>query len=77
VQATLAVWRGDEAVDALCISLFRELLTYMIEDPLSIIGPWPGDITICIKCGLPLVFNDEMKLRELNDDEIKLFGMFF
>jgi phosphate transport system protein len=32
VQATLAVWRGDEQVDALCTSLFRELLTYMMED---------------------------------------------
>ncbi|HEY2534508.1 MAG TPA: hypothetical protein VGJ20_42455 [Xanthobacteraceae bacterium] len=41
------------------------------------LGPWPGDITICIKCGHPMVLNDDMKLRELNDDEIKLFGMFF
>lgn len=32
----LAVWQGDEAVDALCTSLFRELLTYMAEDPRSI-----------------------------------------
>jgi phosphate transport system protein len=36
VQATLAVWRGDEEVDALCTSLFRELLTYMMEDPRNI-----------------------------------------
>lgn len=41
------------------------------------LGPSPGDITICIKCGHPMVFNDDMKPRELNDDEIKLFGMFF
>jgi phosphate transport system protein len=40
VQATLAVWRGDEEVDALCPSLFRELLTYMMEDP--------RNITICM-----------------------------
>jgi phosphate transport system protein len=36
VRATLAVWRGDEEVDALCTSLFRELLTYMMEDPRNI-----------------------------------------
>jgi phosphate transport system protein len=32
----LAVWNGDEAVDAMCTSLFRELLTYMMEDPRNI-----------------------------------------
>ena len=32
----LAVWNGDEEVDALCTSLFRELLTYMMEDPRNI-----------------------------------------
>jgi phosphate transport system protein len=36
VQAALAVWKGDEEVDALCTSLFRELLTYMMEDPRNI-----------------------------------------
>ena len=36
VKATLAVWRGDEEVDALCASVFRELLTYMMEDPRNI-----------------------------------------
>lgn len=36
VEATLAVWRGDEEVDALCKSLFRELVTYMMEDPRNI-----------------------------------------
>ncbi len=29
-------WNGDEEVDALCTSLFRELLTYMMEDPRNI-----------------------------------------
>ncbi len=29
----LEVWRGDEEVDALYNSIFRELLTYMMEDP--------------------------------------------
>lgn len=32
----LAVWQGDEEVDSLCTSLFREILTYMAEDPRSI-----------------------------------------
>jgi phosphate transport system protein len=32
----LAVWEGDEQIDAMCTSLFRELLTYMAEDPRSI-----------------------------------------
>ncbi len=29
----LAVWGGDEEIDAMCTSLFRELFTYMMEDP--------------------------------------------
>jgi phosphate transport system protein len=29
----LEVWRGDEELDALYNSIFRELLTYMMEDP--------------------------------------------
>lgn len=32
----LAVWRSDEEVDAVNNSLFRELLTYMMEDPRNI-----------------------------------------
>jgi phosphate transport system protein len=32
----MAVWRGDEAIDAVNNSLFRELLTYMMEDPRNI-----------------------------------------
>ena len=36
----LAVWNGDEEIDAMCTSLFRELLTYMMEDP--------RNITFCI-----------------------------
>jgi phosphate transport system protein len=36
----IAVWRGDEEIDAMCTSLFRELLTYMMEDP--------HNITFCI-----------------------------
>ena len=29
----LDVWRSDEDIDALYNSIFRELLTYMMEDP--------------------------------------------
>lgn len=32
----LAVWRSDEKIDAMYNSLFRELLTYMMEDPRNI-----------------------------------------
>jgi phosphate transport system protein len=40
LDKALGVWRGDEEVDALCTSLFRELITYMMEDP--------RNITFCI-----------------------------
>jgi phosphate transport system protein len=40
VNKAHAVWEADEEVDALCTSLFRELLTYMMEDP--------RHITFCI-----------------------------
>ena len=40
LKKALAVWNGDEQVDAMCTSLFRELLTYMMEDP--------RNITFCI-----------------------------
>ena len=40
LRKALAVWNGDEEVDAMCTSLFRELLTYMMEDP--------RNITFCI-----------------------------
>jgi phosphate transport system protein len=36
VGKALAVWRGDEEIDAVNNSLFRELLTYMMEDPRNI-----------------------------------------
>ncbi len=32
----IAVWRGDDQVDAFNNSLFRELLTYMLEEPRNI-----------------------------------------
>jgi phosphate transport system protein len=36
VDAAIAVWRQDDNIDAHYNSLFRELLTYMIEDPRTI-----------------------------------------
>lgn len=35
-ELALTVWRSDEEVDELYNSLFRELLTYMMEDPRTI-----------------------------------------
>jgi phosphate transport system protein len=36
LDKAMAVWRGDEEIDAVNNSLFRELLTYMMEDPRNI-----------------------------------------
>ena len=36
LPAAIQVWKGDEEVDAICTSLFRELITYMMEDPHNI-----------------------------------------
>lgn len=35
-ERALVVWRDDEQIDAMYNSLFRELLTYMMEDPRNI-----------------------------------------
>ena len=35
-QAAMEVWRDDEEIDAMYNSVFRELLTYMMEDPRTI-----------------------------------------
>lgn len=35
-QKAITVWKSDEGVDAVNNSLFRELLTYMMEDPRNI-----------------------------------------
>jgi phosphate transport system protein len=40
IAKAMAVWRGDEEIDAMTTSVFRELLTYMMEDP--------RNITFCI-----------------------------
>jgi len=40
IASAMEVWKGDEEIDAMCTSLFRELLTYMMEDP--------RNITFCI-----------------------------
>src|SRR5207249_11980574 len=36
VAAALEVWRRDEQIDGVYNSLFREFLTYMMEDPRNI-----------------------------------------
>jgi phosphate transport system protein len=36
LDKAMVVWRGDEEIDAVNNSLFRELLTYMMEDPRNI-----------------------------------------
>ncbi len=38
--SAIKVWQGDKEVDALYVSLFRELLTYTMEDP--------GSVSTCI-----------------------------
>ena len=40
LEAAHTVWKSDEEIDSMCTSLFRELLTYMMEDP--------RNITFCI-----------------------------
>ncbi|MGV3633106.1 MAG: phosphate signaling complex protein PhoU [Pseudorhodoplanes sp.] len=40
VEEAMDVWKRDEEIDSMCVSLFRELLTYMMEDP--------RNITFCI-----------------------------
>jgi phosphate transport system protein len=39
-EKALKVWEGDKDIDAMYVSLFRELLTYTMEDP--------GTISLCI-----------------------------
>lgn len=36
LDAAIRVWRGDRAIDDVYNAIFRELLTYMMEDPRSI-----------------------------------------
>jgi len=36
VEKAVAVWHRDEEIDAMHSSLFRELITYMMEDPRNI-----------------------------------------
>jgi phosphate transport system protein len=40
LDKAMEVWRNDQEIDAVCTSVFRELLTYMMEDP--------RNITFCI-----------------------------
>ena len=36
LDKAMTVWKGDDRVDAMYTSLFREMLTYMMEDPRNI-----------------------------------------
>ena len=36
LEGAMTVWKSDEEIDAICTSLFRELITYMMEDPRNI-----------------------------------------
>lgn len=36
IQAVIQVWRGDQVIDDLYNGIFRELLTYMMEEPRNI-----------------------------------------
>jgi phosphate transport system protein len=36
LDKAMAVWKGDDRIDAMYTSVFRELLTYMMEDPRNI-----------------------------------------
>jgi phosphate transport system protein len=36
LDKAMVVWKGDDRVDAMYTSLFREMLTYMMEDPRNI-----------------------------------------
>ena len=36
LELALAVWNGDEEIDSTCTAIFRELLTYMMEDARNI-----------------------------------------
>jgi phosphate transport system protein len=47
IVAALDVWRKDEEIDALHNSLFRELLTYMMENPRNI--PFCTHVLFCSK----------------------------
>lgn len=33
--------------------------------------PSPGDLTLCIKCSLVMAFDDDLRVRPLNADELK------
>jgi phosphate transport system protein len=47
VAGALDVWRKDQEIDALNNSLFRELVTYMMEDPRNI--PFCAHMLFCAK----------------------------
>jgi hypothetical protein len=34
-------------------------------------APVPGDFTLCVYCQMPAVFADDLKIRELTEDELR------
>ena len=32
--------------------------------------PEPNDVSVCLRCGVPLVFNQDMSLRRMTTDEV-------
>jgi phosphate transport system protein len=46
-DAALAVWRGDQAIDAANKALMRDILSAMTEDPRNI--PFGAQLLFCVK----------------------------
>jgi hypothetical protein len=40
------------------------------------VGPRPGDISICFYCNTPLIFKEDMSLRELDLNDALQLGSF-
>ena len=63
----MAVWRGDEEIDAVCTSVFRELLTYMMGDPRTIA---PGAHLLFIAKNLERIGDHATNIAEIIHFEI-------
>lgn len=63
---------GDEHACLNCGKLLDGATGVMNDDdPRDDIGPTPGSITICIKCGHIMCFKDGGGFRELDGDEMR------
>jgi hypothetical protein len=36
--------------------------------------PSPGDVTVCFECGHVMIFDDDLKVRDLTGDEIRMIA---